>query len=139
MPNPSANNRALVLWVIWFAMLSAVFFYQFGIGRGLPHGSNLPSAAAPPAVYLAIAQVAVASLIRWLVIPRAKEIPKILVLMIIGLALSEAVEFFGLFLVPRDQPETKLSLWILSILSIAQFAPVYANRTDGNSDAFHYG
>lgn len=139
MPKPSANTRALVLWIIWFWMLGAVFLYQFALGKGVPQGSNSPSSTTPPIVYVALAQVAAASLIRWLLMPRTKEIQRMLVLMIIGLALSEAAEFYGLFLVPRDQPETKLSLWILSILGVAQFAPVYANRPQEYSDAFHRG
>ena len=47
-------------------------------------------------------------------------------MMIIGLALSEAVEFYGIFLIPRDQPDTKLALFMLPLLSMAQFVPTYA-------------
>jgi len=137
MAHPPPHPRALVLWVIWFAMLCSVFLYQLILGKGVPHGSNLQSSSTPPIVWVAIAQVAAASFIRWLLIPRTKEVPKMVVLMIIGLALGEGVEFYGLFLVPHDQPETKLLLWILSILGIAQFAPVYAKRPTEHHDAFH--
>ena len=43
--------------------------------------------------------------------------------MIVGLALSEAVEFYGLFLGDRKM---EMPLFVLSILSMLQFAPTYA-------------
>jgi hypothetical protein len=90
-------------------------------------------------VVLAVGQVIVASLIRWLFIPRAKNAAQLLVLMIIGLALSEAVEFYGLFLLPADQPSTKLGLWVLAILSGLQFIPMYATSKEKPEDAFRAG
>lgn len=79
-------------------------------------------------VLASASMILAATFIRWRLIPRVEAPTKILVLIIIGLALSEAEEFLGLFLVPPTQPETKLTLWILSGLSIAQFAPVYTLR-----------
>jgi hypothetical protein len=132
-PNPdyalSTNlqkPRKLVLWIIWFATLNAVIVYQIALGQGGPHGVNAASSTLPPIFWAAMVQLAAAAFIRWLLLPGASTYQKILVLMIVGLAWSEAVEFYGLFLIPTDQPQTKLGLWILSLLGVVQFAPINA-------------
>jgi hypothetical protein len=48
--------------------------------------------------------------------------------MVIGLALSEGAGIFGIFLVPHDQPETKLLVFLLSLFSVLQFVPLYARE-----------
>jgi hypothetical protein len=123
---PHTRPQLLVIWTLWFSMLVAVFIYQFTLGHGIPSGPNARPEGANPILFLAGGQLVVALVLRWILIPRADASGKMLVLMIIGLSLSESAEFFGLFLVPVDQPGTKLTLWILSIVSILQFAPVYA-------------
>ena len=132
LPLPQSHGRsqkplqAMVLWVIWFSITVSIFIYQFTLGRGLPHGTNAPGGGLSPVVVLAIMEILIATAVRWFVLPRAKHSRQMLVAMIIGLALSEAVEFYGIFLIPAGQPQTKLSLFILSLLSCAQFAPIYA-------------
>lgn len=120
------RQRALALWVIWFALFAAVLVYQFALGGGIPSGSNAPSDGMSPILVLAGGQLVVASMIRWILMPRADNAEKVLVWMILGLSLSEAVELYGIFLISNDQPSTKLTLWVLSILSVLQFIPVYA-------------
>ena len=53
--------------------------------------------------------------------------------MIVGLALSEGGAFYGLFLVPADQPETKLLVFVLALISMVQFAPFYAQVEPGRT------
>jgi len=126
----------LIFWVIWTALISAVFIYQFALGHGIPQGENqgpltlgLPEAVALP-------QLLIAAVIRWILIPRTPLLKKRFVLMIIGLALSEAVEFYGLFLIPPTQPQTKLLFWLLALLSCLQFIPLYARNEPPPSDHF---
>jgi len=130
--------KKLVLWIIWFALTSSIVVYQLFLGHGVPHGTNDPTSAIHPMAFIAVAEIAIASLVRWLLIPRNREVGKLLVLMIVGLALSESAELFGLFLIPNDQPETKLAIWILALLSALQFMPVFANERQP-SDAFRQG
>ena len=130
--------QLLVIWVIWFSMFVAVFIYQFALGGGIPVGDNAHEQKLDVAVIISAAMLLAALPIRWLLIPRANAAGKILVLMIIGLALSEAVEFQGLFLVSADQPGTKRMLWILSLASIVQFAPIYA-LSSRQKNPFHEG
>jgi hypothetical protein len=129
------QSKALVLWIIWIAIASSVVMYQLVLGHGVPNGPNDASIPQSPIIYLAGAQLAAAAGIRWFLMPKAKTIPKMLVLMIWGVAISEAVEFYGLFLIPTAHPQTKLVMWILALISIFQFVPVYAN--DGDSDRIH--
>ena len=131
--------QLLVLWVIWASLFTGIIVYQLVLGRGIPAGENAPASGMNFAVVLAIGQIAAASLVRWLFIPRAKNPGQLLVFMIVGLALSEAVEFYGLFLVSADQPSTKLTLWVLSLLSALQFIPTYAKAEGSPSDQFRTG
>jgi len=91
------------------------------------------------AVIMAVCQIFIATAIRWLFIPRAKAVGQVLLLMILGLALSEGVEFYGIFLVRADQPSTKLGMWVLAILSGLQFIPLYAKPKEKSEDAFRIG
>jgi len=129
------RQQQLVVWVIWGFLLCSVVVYQFALGGGIPKGTDAPAAGLDPFAVVAVVEVLIASAIRWLLLPRADAPGKILVLMIIGLALSEAAEILGLFLVSPDQPGTKLALWILSLLSVIQFIPLYARSTP-QSDPF---
>ncbi len=117
---------ALVLWIVWLALTTSIPIYQLVLGKGLPQGANAPGTGFGPVVVMAVGQILVAAVLRWLVLPRVGRAPQMLVVMIVGLVLSEAVEFYGLFLISPDQPETKLSLFLLSLLSCVQFAPIYA-------------
>ena len=136
-PFPSGQPQkalpAIVFWIIWFAMISGIPIYQFVLGGGIPHGSNAPTSGLNPILIMAVGQILVATVVRWVVIPRMIRAGQLLTLMIVGVALSEAVEFYGIFLFPANQPETKLSLFILSLVGIAQFMPVYAQPESAGS------
>jgi hypothetical protein len=133
MSDSQAASQRLVAWVIWFALVCSIVAYQLILGHGIPRGTNAASTETSPIAVIAVGEIVIASVIRWLLIPKAQGAGKLLVLMIIGLALSEGAEFFGLFLVPGNQPETKLAIWILSLLSALQFMPVYASRAPSNA------
>ena len=101
--------------------------YQFTLGHGIPQGHDVPSAGLNPIVLVALIELIVATGIRWFLIPRASARQKKLVLMIIGIALSESAEFYGIFLVSTDMPQTKLALFAASFASVLQFAPVFVS------------
>ena len=124
---PRKDPPTLVFWVIWAALTGGVGLYQAKLGGGWLAGKDEGSAFEMPVTYVALGFVFVASVLRWWVIPRTATKPRLLVGMIVGLALSEAVEFFSLFLYPRTMPETKMGLCALAWLSMAQFVPVYAH------------
>lgn len=125
-PQPPAQpSQRLVFWIIWAAILSGVFVMQFTIGHGIPSGNNDRGVPVSPMAFVAIGQVVIATVIRWLWIPRLTQPRQQLVAMIIGVALAEAANTFGLFLIAPNQPETKLLIFVLAIVGIVQFAPTY--------------
>lgn len=119
-------GQATVLWVIWFSLIAAIVLYQTKLGHGWLHGSDARSAVASPVVWVAFGMLLSAAAVRWLLIPQVRRFRPLLVLLLIGLTLSETVEFFGLFLLPGDMPATKMALFVLSLASTLQFAPFYA-------------
>lgn len=130
MQNPTSPRppQVLIFWVIWFAILGGLLVIQYKLGGGVPTGRNAADAKIPAVIFVAFGEVLFATVVRWLVLPRFVELPKKLVWMIIGLALSEGAGFFGIFLIPRDQPETRLLVFLLSVLSVLQFVPLYARE-----------
>lgn len=123
---PAAQTS--ILWVIWLSVIAAIVFYQFKLGSGWAHATDARSAFASPVVWVSIGLLLCAVAVRWLLIPQVRRFRPVLVLLIIGLALSEAIEIFGLFLLPRDMPTTRMVLFVLSLASTLQFAPFYARK-----------
>src|ERR1035438_250768 len=112
-----ASAQRVVLWVIWFSMVVSIAIYQVELGGGILPGRDAVQQGFQFPMPLVFAQLCIAAAVRWILIPRAKESRKLLVLLIIGLALSEAPEFNGIFLVPKTMPETKMAIFYLSLLS----------------------
>lgn len=106
---------------------------QFFVGGGIPQGEDQGN---PPAVFLAVAgSLALAAMtIRFVAIPKIKTVPKMLPAMIIGLALSEAVGFVGMFAVGKEFPMTRLSLFALALCCIVSLAPVYVKPREEDGD-----
>lgn len=120
----------LVPWIIWFALLQGALVIQFVLGKGFPSGDN---AAEPMASWLWFAcfvPILVATVIRWVVIPRTSEQGKRLVAMIIGLALSENPILFSLFLIGDAYPQNQVAVLIVAFWSMLQFAPIYMKRAE---------
>ena len=106
-------------------MTASLFLYQFRLGGGWLSGSDNGSGFQSPIAYVAIAFVLAATVVRWVVLPRCGHPIALLVCLIVGLALSETVTFFEIFLFPRSMPQTKMTLFELSVLSTLQFIPLY--------------
>jgi hypothetical protein len=127
--DPSKNSppaQAILFWIVWFAILSGLVVMQVFLGGGVPTGRNAPDAPMPVIVWVCVAEVMAAALIRWLVLPRFAELPRKFVWMVVGLALAEGAGILGMFLLPRDQPETRLVIFLLSFFGVLQFVPLYA-------------
>ena len=124
MDDNKIKQEQLSCWVIWGAMFSALFFYQFFLAHGIPQGKD---DGKPNQVFfwMSIGVVLISSGIRWFLIPKEKEIAKMRMLMIVGLALGESAQLFQIFLIGKNYPETQLAIFILSVLCVAQFMPFY--------------
>ena len=120
----------LVFWILWVAFLGSITVYQVELGGGLPHGGNAGPQALNLPVVLGAVQFVVAALIRWIVIPKVTDGVRLLPLMVVGLALSESLTFYGIFLVASNMPQTQLAFLVASFFGVLQFAPFYAPPRD---------
>lgn len=122
------RSQQVVLWAIWLGMLSSVVVVQLFLGGGLPKLSSFKTIDYHPVAILAVGQVLIATVVRWVPLRRAGTTGEVLVCMVIGLALSEAVTVHGCFLVPDELVGLRAVFWLMSVVSVIQFAPVYARK-----------
>src|SRR5438309_54105 len=97
---PLKPAPAIIYWVIWFGLTVSIPIYQFILGHGLPSGVNAPVASLNPVLILAVGLILAATALRWLVLSRFTQARLLLIVMVIGLGLSETAELLGIFLVP---------------------------------------
>ena len=121
------STDQIIAWVIWGAILIGLFFLQFFIGGGIPTGDEMEN---PPTVMslICIAGVAIGTLIRWLVIPKLNDKPKLLRAMVVGLALSQGSGLLQIFLLGKEYPDTQKLIFVLAVLGVVQFAPTYFKK-----------
>jgi len=121
-----AKQQAIVMWIIWFALLQGVFVIQWVLGRGIPGGENIEEPMAAWLWLLCFAPILVATGIRWRIIPKLKLPQQQLVAMVIGRSLTEAPVLFSLFLIGPDYPQNQIAVLMVAVVSLIQFAPSYA-------------
>lgn len=120
--DPQARAQLKVWWILWAAMLPAVVVLQLVVAHkevdpAIRLGDLLLQLVGVVPLFLSI-------VIRWLALPRFTSLTGAFPLFIAGLALAEACGILGIFLGGpyRD------ALFLLSVLGIAQFVPVFARR-----------
>ncbi|MBK1883615.1 hypothetical protein JIN85_14425 [Luteolibacter pohnpeiensis] len=122
-------------WIIWFSMLAGNVILQLNIWDGLPHE---PNQGHPPILFLmmSFAGIVISTVIRWLILPKAKSFQSMQVMMVIGLAFAESAGMFEMFLIGSKFPETQRLLFCLSVAAILQFIPLYASslNLDGRDE-----
>ena len=121
------STDQIIAWVIWGAILIGLFFLQFFIGGGIPTGDEMEN---PPTVMslICIACVAIGTLIRWLVIPKLNDNPKLLRAMVVGLALSQGSGLLQIFLLGKEYPDSQKLIFVLAVLGVVQFAPTFFKK-----------
>lgn len=117
-PPPAKISPAIIWWIIWTAILAAVI----AMAAFMPVRAPLPGSN--PIRYVPIVPLVLASIIRWLVLPRFTQAPRAFPIFVLGLALAEGAATLGIFLVP----ELRGTYVILALLGVAQFAPVFLSR-----------
>lgn len=115
-----------VFWGLWFAIFNGLFILMFVAGGGWPSGANVGN---PPTWMVVAPGVAIvaALAVRFLVIPRISNHMIMMPVMIVGLALAEAVGIIAIFVVGREFPETRSALFVASVFAVVLFAPFYAS------------
>lgn len=99
---------------------------QWFLGGGIPEGENVEAPMSVVLWLMCFTPLILASVIRWLVIPKIQVAEQQLVAMIVGLALSEGPIFLSLFLIGSEYPQNQVAVLIVAVFSIIQFAPSYA-------------
>ncbi|MEM1221260.1 MAG: hypothetical protein AAGH40_00745 [Verrucomicrobiota bacterium] len=120
------NKQVITMWIVWFAMLQSAFVFSYFLGDGLPKGKN---AAAPMAAWIWVVcflPLVVATILRWIVLPKIKEPQHQLTFMIIGLSMGESAVFFQLFLIGPEYPQNQIAVLIVAVLVLILMAPSYA-------------
>ncbi len=116
---------AITLWIIWFAILTGLFILQTFIVGGF-HTGPASSPVSSGMVAICMSGIIIASFIRWFILPRQSSLAAQLPVMIIGLAFAELTGLLSMFLIGKAYPSMQLLGFILSVLAILQFMPVYA-------------
>lgn len=128
-PSAETVRRLLIWWVIWMWLLGGVVVLYFFLGRG----PEQPAAPNPFKNLIGLVPLFVSIVLRWLVLPRFVEPTKALVTFIAGCALAESCAILGIFLGGPFRDD----LFVLGVLGIAQFVPLYARRLyEPRSNAF---
>lgn len=127
LPQKTSAPKLAIFWIIWFAIMNGLFVMLFLVGGGIPKGSNVGQ---PPTWIIgACAALAVFAIaIRFLVIPKIKQLSQLLPAMILGLAFAEAVGILAIFILGKEFPETRLNLFLTSVFTVLVYAPSYATN-----------
>lgn len=128
--NPSEKTPvAIVLWTIWLALFSGLFFHRFFLGSGLAVKDNWDQPPGWLALALLLGPVLLSAAIRWMVLPRFNQPATVLVPFIVGMAVSESLAFFGIFLFRG----LETVFFGASLLCALQFIPVGLGQTEKSS------
>lgn len=121
LPAPADRPPLFVWWIIWAAVLAGLVVIYFALGRG-------PVKASPDKDVLqnliGLVPLFVSIVLRWLVLPRCDTLQRAFPLFVAGLALGEACGVLGIFLGGAYRDD----LFVLGLLGIAQFAPLFTRQ-----------
>lgn len=126
LPQKTSAPNVAVFWIIWFTIMNSLFVMLFVGAGGIPKGSNVGT---PPTWIIgACAGLAVVAIaIRFLIIPKIKQLSQLLPAMIVGIAFAEATGFIAMFVLGKEFPETRMTLFLTSVFTVLIFAPSYAS------------
>lgn len=117
----------IVFWIVWSSILFGVFMLQFFIIGEAP-SSGESGVISNSTVAICLSGVVMSTLVRWLILPHMKTAVSKLPVMMIGLALAEATGILGIFIIGSTSPDTQMITFVLSVLGIVQYIPVYASK-----------
>jgi len=116
-PN-SVPFQILIWWIIWFGILSGLGIVYFVMGRR----ELAPVEAGSPLGLIALGPIVMSALVRWLLLPRFRDIRIALPFFVIGLGLAEGAGVLAVLLGGPYRNE----LVLLSALAVLQFIPIFA-------------
>ena len=124
LPRPDAERlrkRLLVFWIIWGSILAGLVMIYVLLGQG----PVKPVVATDLAVNLAgVVPLFISVVVRWLVLPRCRDVMMVLPIYIVGLALADACGLMGILL---GGPYRE-SLFVLGVLGVTSYVPLFVKR-----------
>ncbi len=116
-----AKQQLVVWWAIWGAFQAGIFAVYF-----LLTNHAHPATATPDSHLwlIGIIPLALSAVLRWGILPLMPNSQTALVVFLVGIALAETCCFLGIFIFPAH----RLELFILSVIGIFQFIPLFASR-----------
>lgn len=114
---------SFVFWLMWGAIMAAMPFYKLFLGGG----ARVDSFDRPVDLFVGVMFVvplAIATGIRWVLIPRLANWRGILVPFVIGIALGESLVFYGKFLFP----EFESVFFYAGLVGVGQFLPFFVRK-----------
>lgn len=128
-PQTPQATPPITFWMIWAAILFGLFILQYFIIGGFHLGE---ATASVPFSTLAICMAGflISSIVRWTILPRQKSLAAMLPVMVVGIAIGESTGLLGIFMIGKSNPGIQLATFILSVLAIVQYMPVYAQSRD---------
>lgn len=122
--NPTTKKipQALLERIIWCAITTGLIVIYFTVGQD--HAKTAATPAPAALAFIGILPLAFSTAMRWMMLPRMTEPQKRLPLFIVGVALAESCGVLGIFL----GGEHKDTLFVLSLLGLAQYFPAFLPR-----------
>lgn len=115
-------------FIIWSALTVSCFVYPPVLDGGYPIQLNDRPFTLHFAVLMVFGALGIASIIRWIIIPKLADYKRLFIALIVGLALSESAVFFEIFLLPSDHLNEKFVTYWLAIASMIQFCPLFLGK-----------
>lgn len=116
------KTQLLIWWIIWAAVLFGLIALYFFLGQ--VQARPLVTGGHPLIGLVGVVPLFVSIVIRWLALPRARDLTRALPMFVVGLALAEAGGIMGLFLGGPFRDD----VFLLGVFGVVQFIPIFARR-----------
>ena len=116
------KTQLLIWWIIWAAVLFGLIALYFFLGQ--VQARPLVKGGHPLIGLVGVVPLFVSIVIRWLALPRARDLTRALPMFVVGLALAEAGGIMGLFLGGPFRDD----VFLLGVFGVVQFIPIFARR-----------
>lgn len=113
--------QLMIWWIIWASILTGLVVIHHFLGRGPVTAATKEN----PLIGLAgIVPLFVSVIIRWLVLPRMRDLRRAFPMFVIGVALAEGCGIMGIFLGGAYRDD----MFLLGVFGVVQFMPIFARR-----------
>lgn len=121
------HSRRLILWIIWFAILSGFCLVYFFLGQAKSSGTP-----APESVFRLFPLMTLISAlaVRFMLLPKFKSLTKVLPVFIVGLSLAEGSGIIATFLLSPDDARV---YFVATVTVLLMYAPLFASKLESDS------